>query len=250
MIWIEFHPEEIIVKKKFYDLRVSMGWSVGECLGYLGLFWGRALKVREDGDVTGWAGGYVSELLGFGVRTSEKFLESLKLNQWIDKPNDQGRELIHDWLNYTARFLRGKYSKDKAKLFEIWKLHGRVYGEDHTHPDNRQVTDIKPTPTLPIPIPKVLKEKIYKKEKFGSMQFLKPTADEVKAYAASINFSLSGDKFVDYYESKGWKIGKNSMKDWKAAVRTWKSNQTEDNYAPTQTQRIVGTAGYQPGKYD
>jgi len=58
---------------------------------------------------------------------------------------------------------------------------------------------------------------------------VKPTDQEVSEYAKSINFVLSGDDFVDFYESKGWLIGKNPMRDWKAAVRTWKSKRTSEN---------------------
>jgi hypothetical protein len=50
----------------------------------------------------------------------------------------------------------------------------------------------------------------------------KPKSEEVTAYALSIGFKLVGECFCDYYESKGWLVGKTPMKDWKAAVRTWK----------------------------
>jgi hypothetical protein len=56
------------------------------------------------------------------------------------------------------------------------------------------------------------------------VRFKKPTADEVSEYATSIGFVIDGNDFVNYYESKGWMIGKNKMKDWRAAVRTWKIN--------------------------
>src|SRR3990167_8907301 len=54
--------------------------------------------------------------------------------------------------------------------------------------------------------------------------FVKPSNVEVTEYATSIDFSLDGSRFCDYYESNGWRIGKNPMKDWRAAVRTWKRN--------------------------
>ena len=60
------------------------------------------------------------------------------------------------------------------------------------------------------------KEKIYKKEKFK-----KPTIDEVRAYINEKNFSVNPEAFIDYYESNGWKVGKNQMKDWKATLRGW-----------------------------
>ena len=51
--------------------------------------------------------------------------------------------------------------------------------------------------------------------------FQKPTVEEVRAYCQERNNTVDPETFVDYYESKNWMIGKNKMKDWKAAVRTW-----------------------------
>ncbi len=56
-------------------------------------------------------------------------------------------------------------------------------------------------------------------------RFAKPTVQEVKEYAASINETIDANKFWDYHESKGWLVGKTPMKDWQAAVRTWIRNQ-------------------------
>lgn len=51
--------------------------------------------------------------------------------------------------------------------------------------------------------------------------FKPPTVDDVKAYCIERGNSVDAQSFVDFYEAKGWMIGKNKMKDWKAAVRTW-----------------------------
>ena len=66
----------------------------------------------------------------------------------------------------------------------------------------------------------IIKENI--KEKGG--RFTPPTALEVNAYMQEQGMDDLSEKFVNFYEAKGWQIGKNKMKDWKAAVRTWKSN--------------------------
>ena len=60
-----------------------------------------------------------------------------------------------------------------------------------------------------------------KKENIKRKTFCKPTIEEVKAYCKERNNSVDAEKFCDFYESKGWKVGKESMKDWKASVRTW-----------------------------
>lgn len=53
------------------------------------------------------------------------------------------------------------------------------------------------------------------------VRFAKPSVEEVKAYCSERKNLVNPEAFVDFYDSKGWKIGSQSMKDWKAAVRTW-----------------------------
>lgn len=55
-------------------------------------------------------------------------------------------------------------------------------------------------------------------------RFEKPTLSEIKAYCIERNNNVDAQHFFDYYESNGWKVGKNSMKNWQAAVRTWEKN--------------------------
>lgn len=52
----------------------------------------------------------------------------------------------------------------------------------------------------------------------------KPTLEEVKAYCKERNNGVDAERWFNYYSANGWKVGKNPMKDWKAAVRTWERN--------------------------
>lgn len=52
-----------------------------------------------------------------------------------------------------------------------------------------------------------------------------PTIEEVKEYCIERKNAVDPEKWFDFYSSKGWMIGKNRMKDWKAAVRTWEKGQ-------------------------
>ena len=52
-------------------------------------------------------------------------------------------------------------------------------------------------------------------------KFISPTVEEVREYCNERNNNVNPQAFIDFYESKGWYIGKNKMKNWKAAVRTW-----------------------------
>lgn len=56
-------------------------------------------------------------------------------------------------------------------------------------------------------------------------RFEKPTLSEIEQYCIERNNNINAAHFYDYYESNGWKVGKNSMKDWKAAVRTWERSE-------------------------
>lgn len=56
-------------------------------------------------------------------------------------------------------------------------------------------------------------------------RFIPPTVDEVAAYCQERGNGLDPEAFVDFYASKGWMVGKNPMKDWKAAVRTWERSE-------------------------
>jgi hypothetical protein len=69
-----------------------------------------------------------------------------------------------------------------------------------------------------------LKE-IKNKENNSIIRFKKPSVEEIGLYLKERkNTTINPEAFYDYYESKGWLIGKSPMKDWKAAVRTWEHN--------------------------
>lgn len=75
-----------------------------------------------------------------------------------------------------------------------------------------------------------------RKEKEGNekKRFIPPTVQEVADYCKERGNTVNADRFVDFYESKGWKIGKEPMKDWKAAVRTWEQREKPVSILPAQ----------------
>lgn len=60
-------------------------------------------------------------------------------------------------------------------------------------------------------------------------RFIPPSVEEVEQYCIERNNHIDAQSFIDFYESKGWMIGKNKMKDWKAAVRTWERSRKQEN---------------------
>lgn len=58
-------------------------------------------------------------------------------------------------------------------------------------------------------------------------RFQPPTVEEVRVYCAERKNSVDPERFVDFYESKGWVVGKSKMKDWRAAVRSWERSDSQ-----------------------
>lgn len=70
-------------------------------------------------------------------------------------------------------------------------------------------------------------------------RFAPPTKAEVEEYCQEKGYGVDAERFIDFYESKGWYVGKNKMKDWKAAVRNW---------SRSQRQELTAEAGKRQGK--
>ena len=87
----------------------------------------------------------------------------------------------------------------------------------------------KSTPEIEIEIEKdiEIEKEIHSSAKSTTTKrkrFEKPTLSQITQYCLERNNNVNVEQFYDYYESNGWKVGKNAMKDWKAAVRTWEKN--------------------------
>lgn len=87
------------------------------------------------------------------------------------------------------------------------------------------------------------KEEIGKGNRKVNAHFVAPTFDEVKTYMLTRGKTeptagREAQKFLDYYDSIGWKVGRNSMKDWPASVRSW-FNRQEDREAPKKEPKPI-----------
>lgn len=92
----------------------------------------------------------------------------------------------------------------------------------------REISE-KSTPEIEIELEKdiEIEKEIHSSAKSTTTKrkrFEKPTLSQITQYCLERNNNVNAEQFYDYYESNGWKVGKNSMKDWKAAVRTWEKN--------------------------
>lgn len=67
-----------------------------------------------------------------------------------------------------------------------------------------------------------------KNDKNDKNIFIKPTIEEIKEYCSKRENDIDAERFFDFYEAKGWMVGKNKMRDWKAGVRTWERNNKKE----------------------
>lgn len=87
---------------------------------------------------------------------------------------------------------------------------------------------------------KLLFTKKDEEEPTKNKKFQKPTLDEVRDYCLNRKNDIDPEMFIDFYESNGWKVGKNPMKDWKACVRTWEKKNKEkiQNYQSYHSRKL------------
>ena len=74
--------------------------------------------------------------------------------------------------------------------------------------------------------------------------FIKPTLEEIKEYVYEKSYTFNPEMFYEFYESKGWFVGKNKMKDWKSACRTWQLRQKDNSFAQTINNDSVQTENF------
>ena len=80
-------------------------------------------------------------------------------------------------------------------------------------------------------------EDLIKKKKVA--RFQKPTIEQLKEYMSEQGMNDIAENWLNHYEANGWMVGKVKMKDWKASVRTWKTNQKNNSATPQVVHKKV-----------
>jgi hypothetical protein len=141
---------------------------------------------------------------------------------------EDGHLVAHQWDEVNAGLIAswsngGKGGRPKKTTGNPQKTHGLPTGYPQVNPEPNQVN---PQVTHGVTDREDREEKTEKTQadKPPRVRFQKPTVEELTAEAIKIGLPLSEvDKFFNYYESNGWKVGKNSMKSWTATMKTWLS---------------------------
>jgi hypothetical protein len=86
-------------------------------------------------------------------------------------------------------------------------------------------------------------ENVIKNKKVTSFQ--KPTIEQVEEYMKERGMSNYASRFHNFYESKGWMVGKNKMKDWKAAVRNWEDDKKTAPKTEAPVLKVINLSDYE-----
>ena len=174
----------------------------------------------------------------------EGFVNGVKrIMRTINANEDDLRILI------TKRFLI--VFESGVIVIKHWKLHNSIRN-DRFKPtdyiteksqiiekDNGIYTDLQPndnqeTTTWVHRLGKdsIGKDSIGKKKR--TSHFVPPSLEELQSFISDNSYNVNAETFINHYDAVGWKVGKNKMKDWKAAVRSWNSRNKEVKKQTTQ----------------
>lgn len=128
----------------------------------------------------------------------------------------------------------------RNRNYENGKKGGRNPNVTETEPThNPNVTETEPTDNLKDKGKRINTKEIPSKEGTKKSGFTPPTLQEVQEYVSEKGYKIDPERFIDFYQSKGWYVGKNKMKDWKSAVRNWSRSQREEKTAEGRQGKTV-----------
>lgn len=157
-----------------------------------------------------------------------------------DLPNEQAATLIKMVFNYTFNDLVSEsdditvnaiFGMIKEKLDEDadkWEETRRARSEAGKRGNEVRWGNRKTSQSDNLPSQKIAKIAVsdsvsvsVSDKEIKRSRFTPPSLDDVSNYIKDKGYNIDPEAFIDFYTSKGWKIGKDTMKDWRAAVRTW-----------------------------
>lgn len=148
------------------------------------------------------------------VKVTLMFLESMGL---LQQQNE------HEYILTEVPYLIGGEG-ESAERVRRHREKKAMQDNQKALPCNGNVTKSNTEIEIDIEIDKDIDIELEKSKKSKAKRFTPPTLAEVQAYCIERQNNIDAQHFIDYYTSNGWQVGRNKMKDWKAAVRTWERN--------------------------
>ncbi len=150
------------------------------------------------------------------VRSAMKILAELKMIEILDDSTIYMSEVLKLTGSETATAERMRRSRNRQKLLpECNNVTNECNNEQNCYIEIEKELEIEKEKEI---------EVNSESDKPKRTRFVPPTLEEVQAYCKERNNNVDAEHFINYYTSNGWQVGRNKMKDWKAAIRTWEKN--------------------------
>lgn len=154
------------------------------------------------------------------------------------------------WIQNHCEKLIGEYQKMAERNKKNAKLGGRPKINNLDKPSGKQdETEVNPTgiPNYKLETKNQELETNNKKPEVKPKRFAPPSLKDVLDYMTERGYPYQkeAESFIDYYSSNGWKVGKNAMRDWKAATRNWTKKLTKSSVNQPQQQQYDHEAARQ-----
>jgi hypothetical protein len=227
---------------KMYDLAAGLGCSHPEAIGYVNLLLDFAAVNSPRGDVGKFSDGAIARGCMWQGDPKE-FIRALIAARWLDADSTY-RLLVHDFEENSEQWVKLKLIKSgltfaKPTALPIAEATAEASAVDTAEVSAPRASSLLSSSLYPISNAAAATAANGHSRKSGKKKFAKPTLEEVAAYCGERGNAVDPSRFIDYYETVGWLVGKNRspMKDWKAAVRTWEQNHSNS----------AGSNGQSPG---
>ena len=141
----------------------------------------------------------------------------------ITREMDMGKDTFYRHVNclVAAGVIKKCQVVENGKFGRtLYRLTHEVVISDFPYPQNRD-TDFSDTDSKETNINNIKINSLNNNNKREGKRFTPPTVEEVREYCREKGYTIDPERFVVFYTSNGWMVGKSKMKDWKAAVRTW-----------------------------
>jgi len=145
--------------------------------------------------------------------------------------------------NHKSKIKAGKASA-KARLVKASSAQTSIEHALNTRTTNDELNiNHKPLNINHKPL-NINQELVVKDTGTKAKRFMPPTLDQVHFYCNERLNNVDANKFIDHYTSNGWLVGKNKMKDWKAAIRTWEKSSFDKPSSNKPASRPVSTTRF------
>lgn len=235
LAWIESH-QTLDKNGKLLELANRLGINRYQAIGHLHALWWWAIDNAEDGNLKRFSNATVTQACGWSDYIKDE-IDLSRINEITNSKNhdafvpaliecgfldrkDEGI-WIHNWHEYTHRYFKSVHKTERSKELSKKRVENFRNRNANVTLKKRHVTQ----PTVPdLTVPNHTNT-TSTPPPAAPARFSKPSAQDITAYGKEIGFLIDGQQFVDHYEARGWQYKQGQpMKDWKAAVRTWRRN--------------------------